>query len=86
MEKENETVLETVEETKNDKKEKKAKKDRTYSISGIMSEMKQVEWPGFKGLMATSGLVIGFTLIFGLYFFICELAASGLVNAIIGLK
>ncbi|MDO4465763.1 MAG: preprotein translocase subunit SecE [Bacillota bacterium] len=82
MAKENETVVETVET----KKTKKEKKDRTYSISGIMSEMKQVEWPGFKGLMSTSGLVIGFTLLFGLYFFICELAASGLVNAIIGLK
>ncbi len=65
---------------------KENKKERTYSISGIMSEMKQVEWPGFKGLMGTSGLVIGFTLLFGLYFFICELAASGLINTILGLK
>lgn len=73
-------------ENQNVNQTKKEKKDRTYSISGVMGEMKQVEWPGFKGLMSTSALVIGFTLLFGLYFFICELAASGLVNAIIGLK
>lgn len=67
-------------------KQASIKKERTYSISGIMSEMKQVEWPGVKGLFGTSALVIGFTLLFGLYFFICELAASGLINAIVGLK
>ncbi|WP_300970910.1 hypothetical protein [Faecalibaculum rodentium] len=35
--------------------------------------------------MSSSGLVIGFTLLFGLYFFICELAASSLVSWIVSL-
>lgn len=39
-------------------KEKKEKKERTYSPKGIWRELKQVEWPGFKGLMKSSGLVI----------------------------
>ena len=64
-------------------KEKKAKKDRVYSPKGIIRELKTVEWPGFTALLKASGLVILFTLLFGVYFFICELAASGLLNLII---
>ena len=62
---------------------KKAKKDRVYSPKGIIRELKTVEWPGFTALLKSSGLVILFTLLFGVYFFICELAASGLLNLII---
>lgn len=65
-------------------KEKKEKKDRTYSPKGIIRELKQVQWPGFKGLLKSSGLVILFTLLFGLYFFICEILASGLIQVIVG--
>ncbi|MBB5185459.1 preprotein translocase subunit SecE [Faecalicoccus acidiformans] len=65
-------------------KEKKEKKYRTYSPKGIIRELKQVQWPGFKGLMKSSGLVILFTLLFGLYFFICEILASGLIQVIVG--
>ena len=64
-------------------KEKKAKKDRVYSPKGIIRELNTVEWPGFTALLKSSGLVILFTLLFGVYFFICELAASGLLNLII---
>ena len=64
-------------------KEKKAKKDRVYSPKGIIRELITVEWPGFTALLKSSGLVILFTLLFGVYFFICELAASGLLNLII---
>ena len=65
-------------------KEKKERNERTYSPKGIWRELKQVEWPGFKGLMKSSGLVILFTLLFGFYFFICELVASGLLKVIVG--
>lgn len=61
----------------------KEKKERTYSPAGIFRELRTVKWPSFKELMSSSGLVILFTLLFGLYFFICELAASGLINAIV---
>ena len=61
----------------------KEKKDRVYSPAGVIRELKTVKWPTFKELMSTSGMVILFTLLFGVYFFICELAASGLINFIV---
>ena len=61
------------------------KKEMTYSIKGIVKELKEVTWPSFKDLMKSSGLVIVFTILFGLYFFLCELGASGLVNWIVSL-
>ncbi len=57
----------------------------TYSPKAVWAELKKVRWPSFKGLMQSSGLVIVFTLLFGLYFFICEMAASGLVSWIVSL-
>lgn len=57
----------------------------TYSPKSVWAELKKVRWPSFKGLMQNSGLVIVFTLLFGLYFFICEMAASGLVSWIVSL-
>ena len=61
----------------------KEKKDRVYSPAGVIRELKTVKWPTFKELMSTSGMVILFTLLFGVYFFICELLASGLINCIV---
>lgn len=61
----------------------KEKKDRVYSPPGVIRELKTVKWPTFKELMSTSGMVILFTLLFGVYFFICELLASGLINFIV---
>ena len=63
----------------------KRNKEMTYSPKGIISELKNVTWPSFKGLMSSSGLVIVFTILFGLYFFICELGASSLVSWIVSL-
>ena len=60
----------------------KEKKDRVYSPAGVIRELKTVKWPTFKELMSTSGMVILFTLLFGVYFFICALLASGLINCI----
>lgn len=61
----------------------KEKKDRVYSPAGVIRELKTVKWPTFKELMSTSGMVILFTLLFGVYFFICELLASDLINFIV---
>lgn len=61
----------------------KEKKDRVYSPAGVIRELKTVKWPTFKELMSTSGMVILFTVLFGVYFFICELLASGLINFIV---
>lgn len=55
-----------------------------YSPKNIYRELKKVLWPGPKELAKTSALVIVFTLLFGLYFFVCELAASQLISRIIG--
>lgn len=57
----------------------------TFAPKAILAELKKVRWPSFKDLMKSSGLVIVFTLLFGLYFFLCELAASGLVSWIVSL-
>ena len=46
----------------------KEKKERTYSPSKVFKELKTVKWPTFKELMSSSGLVIVFTVLFGLYF------------------
>lgn len=66
------------------KKIKKEKKGLAYSPAAIFRELRKVEWPSIKELTKTSLLVIVFTVLFGLYFFVCELLASGLVNKIIG--
>lgn len=62
----------------------KEKKEWTYSPKGVWSELKKVQWPTFGNLMSTSGLVIAFTALFGVYFFLCELASSSLVSWIVG--
>ena len=62
----------------------KEKKERTYSPSKVFKELKTVKWPTFKELMSSSGLVIVFTVLFGLYFFVCEILSSGLVKMIVG--
>ncbi|MCF0258673.1 MAG: preprotein translocase subunit SecE [Erysipelotrichaceae bacterium] len=60
-------------------------KEATYSPKAVLAELKKVQWPSFKELMGNSALVIVFTLLFGLYFFVCEVAASGLVSWIVSL-
>lgn len=67
-----------------EKKAKREKKERTYSPKYVVKELKAVKWPSFKELMSSSALVIVFTVLFGLYFFVCELGASALVKAIVG--
>ncbi len=60
-------------------------KDPTFSPKAIFAELKKVQWPTMKQLFSTSWLVIVFTVLFGLYFFVCEMAASGLISWIVSL-
>lgn len=60
-------------------------KDATYAPKAVLAELKKVQWPTMKELFSNSLLVIVFTLMFGLYFFICEMAASGLISWIVSL-
>ena len=65
-------------------KEKKEKKGWAYSPANVMRELKKVKWPSVKQLSKDSLLVIVFTLLFGLYFFVCEILSTGLVSNIVG--
>ena len=81
----NEPIKEDVEEVNLEtSKDSKEKKERTYSPSKVFKELKTVKWPTFKELISSSGLVIVFTVLFGLYFFVCEFLSSGLVKMIVG--
>ncbi len=57
----------------------------TYSPKAVIGELKKVQWPSFKELMSSSWLVIVFTVLFALYFFVCEFVASGLISWIVSL-
>ena len=65
-------------------KEKKEKKGWAYSPANVMRELKKVKWPSVKQLSKDSLLVIVFTILFGLYFFVCEILSTGLVSKIVG--
>lgn len=65
-------------------KEKKEKKGWAYSPANVMRELKKVKWPSVKQLSKDSLLVIVFTLLFGLYFFVCEILSTDLVSKIVG--
>ena len=64
----------------------KTKKDWMFSPKGVFAELKQVQWPTFPEFMKTSGLVISFTVLFGLYFFLCEVICSKFISWIVGLQ
>ncbi len=55
-----------------------------FSISGIYKEIKRIRWPKPKDLLSSSITVIFFTFLFGVFFLLCELIASGFLT-IIGL-
>lgn len=69
---------------KNKEKKERKKRGWVYSPGNIFKELKKVQWPSFKELAKSSALVIVFTVLFGLYFFACELAATGLISRIVG--
>ncbi len=71
------------------KKEKKNKteKDHWFSFSGIRKEAKRVRWPHWKsegaanpGIFQNTGEVLLFTAFFALFFVLCDLGVSYLLN------
>ena len=63
----------------------KKKSEKVFTPIGVFDELKNVKWPCFKELMANSGLVILFTVLFGAYFFACELLCGGFVQTLVNL-
>lgn len=63
----------------------KKKSEKVFTPKGVFGELKNVKWPYFKELMANSGLVILFTVLFGAYFFACELLCGGFVQTLVNL-
>jgi preprotein translocase subunit SecE len=49
-------------------------------IDAIKAEMKQVSWPNWKQVRATTGVVIAATFLFAAYFWVVD----NIVNAIVG--
>ena len=53
-----------------------------FSISGIRKEIKRIRWPKAKDLFSNSLTVIIFTVLFGIFFLLCELIASGFLTVV----
>lgn len=53
-----------------------------FSISGIRKEIKRIRWPKAKELFSNSVTVIVFTVLFGIFFFLCELVAGGFLSVV----
>jgi len=51
-----------------------------FSFSGIIEEIKKIHWPSKKELFTNSVQVVIFTFAFGLFFFVCQLIISELLN------
>lgn len=53
-----------------------------FSISGIFSEIKKVQWPKPKQLAKDSMTVFLFVLVLGIFFFLCQIVTSGFLKLI----
>ncbi|MEG0346018.1 MAG: preprotein translocase subunit SecE [Erysipelotrichaceae bacterium] len=47
-----------------------------FTLKGLKSEAKEIEWPKRKQLMKDTGTVLMFTVLFGIFFVLCDVAAS----------
>ena len=53
-----------------------------FSINGIITEAKRIRWPKMKDLAKDSTTVIVFTLLMGIFFFVCQIISSGFLSMI----
>lgn len=53
-----------------------------FSISGIISETKKIQWPRGKDLARDSMTVFLFVLLLGIFFFLCQVVTSGFLRII----
>ena len=75
---------------KKDKKSEKKSKPGVFSRIGrwlreLKSELKKVQWPSRKQTVNNTLIVIACVVIVGLFIWIFDFAASGLINALINL-
>ena len=47
-----------------------------FSWSGITTEIKRIRWIKFPELMESTGKVLAFCVLFGLFFMLCDLVIS----------
>ena len=77
----------------NEKKDKKSEKKSKPSVFAkisrwlreLKSELKKVQWPSKKQTVNNTGIVIACVGVVGLFIWIFDFAASGLINALINL-
>ena len=55
-----------------------------FSIGGIVSEIRKIEWPTPKQLMKDSMIVFGFVLFLGIFFFLCTGFCSHYISSLCG--
>lgn len=53
-----------------------------FSISGIAKEIKRIRWPKPKDLLSDSMEVITFTVLFALFFILCDFVIAFLLKVI----
>ena len=78
------------EKAQKDKKSEKKSKPSIFNRIGrwlreLKSELKKVQWPSKKQTVNNTAIVIACVVIVGLFIWIFDFAASGLINALINL-
>ena len=73
-----------------DKKSEKKSQPSTFDRFGrwlreLKSELKKVQWPSRKHTINNTGIVIACVVVVGLFIWVFDFAASGLINALIKL-
>lgn len=53
-----------------------------FSISGIISETKKIQWPKGKDLARDSMTVFLFVFFLGVFFYLCQIITSGFLSII----
>lgn len=51
-----------------------------FSIAGIRSEISRIRWPKTKDLVESSAKVLCFTVIFAIFFVLCEVISTGFLK------
>jgi preprotein translocase SecE subunit len=54
-------------------------KVKWFSFSGISTEVKRIRWPKGSELLASTGKVLLFCILFGAFFVLCDLVVSKLL-------
>ena len=90
MEKVEKAESNKADKAKKDKKSDKESKPSIFARIGrwlreLKSELKKVQWPSKKHTINNTGIVIACVAVVGLFIWVFDFAASGLINALINL-